>query len=51
MHFVCSYTSSYFSIYDDEYGHVYYDDDNDHHHHHASHDTQEFTNLWTFGYR
>ena len=37
MHFVCSYISKYFSIYDDEYGRTYYDDDDDH----ASHDTQD----------
>ena len=37
MHFVCTYTSDYFPIYDDEYGLVHYDDDD--HHHPASHDT------------
>ena len=31
MHIVCSYTSGYFSIYDDEYEHVHYDD-NDYYH-------------------
>ena len=36
MYFVCTYTSGYFSIYDDEYGRVHYDDDDDVH---ASHDT------------
>ena len=33
MHFVCTYTSGYFCIYDNAYGRVQYDDD------HASHDT------------
>ena len=51
-----SYTSGYFLIYDDEYGHVHYDDDDDdddddHHHHHASHDIQEFDDLQTSSYR
>ena len=43
VHFVCTYTSDYFPIYDDEYGHVHYDD----HHHHASHDTQGSADLRT----
>ena len=47
MHTVCSYTSDYFPIYDDEYGHIQYDDDDEHH---VSHDTQKFANLRTFGY-
>ena len=41
MYIVCSYTSGYFPIYDDEYRHLYYDDN----HHHVSHDTRRFTNL------
>ena len=44
MHFVCSYTSGYFPIYDDEYEHVYYDDDDDGH---ALHDTQWFADIQT----
>ena len=36
MHFVCTYTSGYFSIYDDEYEREYYADNDDH----ASHDTE-----------
>ena len=43
MHFVCTYTSGYFPIYDDEYGRVHYDDE----HHHASHGTQGSTDLRT----
>ena len=39
MYFVCTYTSGYFSIYDDAYGRVKYDDD------HASHDTQGSVDL------
>ena len=46
MHFVCTCTSSYFPIYDDEYGHIHYDDDD-----HALHDIQGsadlHTSLWT----
>ena len=49
---LCSYTLGYFSIYDDEYGHVHYDDDDeygrvhyDDDHHHASHDTQGLQTL------
>ena len=30
MHCVCTYTTRYFPIYDDEYGRVHYDDDGDH---------------------
>ena len=44
MHFVCTYTSGYFPIYDDEYGHIYYDDHDDN----VSHDTQ---GLLTVGRR
>ena len=46
MHIMCSYTSSYFSIYDDECSHVHYDDD----HHHASHDIRGFADFTTSGY-
>ena len=42
MHFVCTYTLWYFSIYDDEYGRVHYDDDD-----HVSHETQLSADLWT----
>ena len=41
MHFVCTYTSGYFPIYDNEYGRVCYDDDDDH----VLHDTQGATYL------
>ena len=41
LDFVCSYTSGYFPIYDDEYGRVYYDDDR------ASHDIWRSTTLKT----
>ena len=41
MHIVCSYTSSYFLIYDDEYIRVHYDDDDNH----VSHDIQGFAVL------
>ena len=44
MHFVCSYTSGYFPIYDYKYEHVHYDDD------HVSHDTWEFSNYRTSSY-
>ena len=44
MHFVCSYISGYFPIYDYKYERVHYDDD------HASHDTREFSNYRTFSY-
>ena len=50
MHIICSFTSDYFPIYDDEYEHVYYDDD-DHHHHHVLHDIWGFADLQTSGYR
>ena len=40
MYNVCSFTSGYFSFYDDEYKRVQYDDDD---HHHALHDTRGFT--------
>ena len=43
MHSICTYTSGYFSFYDDEYRRVHYDDD----HHHASHDFQESADLQT----
>ena len=39
MHIVCSFTSGYFSLYDDEYGRIHDDDD---HHHHALHDIRGF---------
>lgn len=41
MHFVCSYTFGYFSVYDDEYGRVHYDDNGGH----ASHDIQGSIDL------
>ena len=41
MHFVCTYTSWYFPIYDDEYERVSYDDND-----HASHETQWSVDLW-----
>ena len=44
MHFVCTYTLGYFSIYDDEYGRVRYNDDDDDR---ASHDTQGPADLRT----
>ena len=44
MHFVCSYTSGDFPIYDYKYKRVYYDDD------HASHDTRGFSNYRTSSY-
>ena len=40
MCIVCSFTSAYFLIYDDEYRGVHYDDDDDHHH--ALHDIRGF---------
>ena len=40
MHIVCSYTSGYFPIYDDEYGRVHYDDDD-----HVSHDIWGFADI------
>ena len=48
MHVVYSYTSGYFSIYDDEYGRVHYDDYDDDDH--VLHDTRGFSNLRTFDY-
>lgn len=39
MHIVYSFTSSYFSFYDNEYEHVHYNDDDDDH---ALHDIREF---------
>ena len=47
MHVVCSYTSGYFFIYDDEYEWVDYDNDDDYH---ASHDIQGFADLRMSGY-
>ena len=44
MHFVYSYTSRYFPIYDDKYRRIHYDDDDDGH---ASHDTQGSADLRT----
>ena len=41
MYIACSYTTGYFSIYDDEYERVDYDDYDDH----ASHDIQGFADL------
>ena len=41
MHIVCSYTSGYFLIYDDEYERVHYDGDE----HHALHDIRGFADL------
>ena len=45
MHCVCTYTSGFFFIYDNEYRRVHYD--NDHHHHHVSHDTHGSADLQT----
>ena len=44
MHIVCSYTSGYFSIYDDGYGCVHYDD---YRYHHALYDILGFADLRT----
>ena len=43
MHFVCTYTSCYFLILDDEYGYLHYDDDDDH----GSYCTRGYANLKT----
>ena len=54
MHIVCSYTSGYFLIYDDEYGCVHYNNDDDEYgcvHYndddddHALHDIRGFADL------
>ena len=56
---MCSFTSGYFPIYDNEYGHIHYDDDDgddddgddDDDDDDVLHDIQGFGNLWTFDCR